>query len=102
MSLARARVSEWLQVVGVRDNGVAGLRLMEMGLVVGALVQVLGRAPLGDPLRVRLGDSDLSLRSSDAEFIDVTPAASAIGPAARAVDPAARVVAPAAIAKPAA
>lgn len=74
MSLARARVKEQLEVVGFRDHGGLSLRLMEMGLVVGAIVQVLGRAPLGDPMRVRLGDCDLSLRSSEAECIDVAPA----------------------------
>lgn len=46
-------------------------RLMEMGLIEGAEVQVVRRAPLGDPLQVRLGDYELSLRTSEAELIDV-------------------------------
>jgi len=44
---------------------------MEMGLIAGAEVEVIGRAPLGDPLQVRVGDYMLSLRTSDAENIDI-------------------------------
>jgi ferrous iron transport protein A len=44
-----------------------------MGLIAGAEVQVLRRAPLGDPLQIRLGDYELSLRSSEAELVEVTP-----------------------------
>jgi Fe2+ transport system protein FeoA len=46
-------------------------RLMEMGLIEGARVEVLGRAPLGDPLHIRLGDYELSLRCEEAELIDI-------------------------------
>lgn len=45
---------------------------MELGVIEGAEVQVVRRAPLGDPLQVRVGDFDLSLRHSDAELIDVS------------------------------
>ena len=46
-------------------------RLMEMGLIEGACVEVVGRAPLGDPLHLRLGDYELSLRRAEAELIDI-------------------------------
>ena len=49
-------------------------RLMEIGLIEGARVEVLGRAPLGDPLHLRLGDYDLSLRNDEAELVDVASA----------------------------
>ncbi len=44
---------------------------MELGLIEGTEVEVLGRAPLGDPIRLRVGDYDLSLRSNEASLIDV-------------------------------
>jgi len=44
---------------------------MEMGLIEGAQVVVLGRAPLGDPLHVRLGDYELSLRCDEAELVEI-------------------------------
>ncbi len=46
-------------------------RLMEMGLIEGAQVEVVGRAPLGDPLHLRLGDYELSLRSEEASLVEV-------------------------------
>jgi Fe2+ transport system protein FeoA len=46
-------------------------RLMEMGLIEGARVEVLGRAPLGDPLHLRLGDYELSLRREEAQLVDI-------------------------------
>jgi len=44
---------------------------MEMGLIEGARVEVLGCAPLGDPLHVRLGDYELSLRREEAALVDI-------------------------------
>jgi ferrous iron transport protein A len=47
-------------------------RLMEMGLLEGDDVEVLGFAPLGDPMEIRLRDYRLSLRRSEAARIRVT------------------------------
>ncbi len=63
-----------VRVLDVREHGPSGRRLMELGLITGALIQVLGRAPLGDPLRVRVGDFDLSLRLGDAANVVVESA----------------------------
>lgn len=52
------------------DSG-AVRRLMELGLVPGTRVEVLRRAPLGDPIELRLRDVHLSLRRSEAAFIHV-------------------------------
>ncbi len=71
MSLANAPASKSLTITGIRPAGQMSYRLMEMGLIEGANVEVLRRAPLGDPLHVRLGDYELSLRASDADLIDV-------------------------------
>ena len=71
MSLAGVSLGSRLRVTGIRFTGPQSYRLMEMGLIEGAEVLVVRRAPLGDPLQVRLGDYELSLRSSEAELIDV-------------------------------
>lgn len=44
---------------------------MELGLIAGTEVQVIRRAPLGDPMQVRVGDYELSLRRDDASLVDV-------------------------------
>jgi ferrous iron transport protein A len=71
MSLARAPLAKAVRIIGLRGTGPLTYRLMEMGLIEGALVRVLRRAPLGDPLQVSVGDYELSLRSRDAELIDI-------------------------------
>ena len=48
-------------------------RLMEMGLLEGEEVEVVGFAPLGDPMEIRLADYRLSLRRGEASRIRVTP-----------------------------
>ena len=72
MSLARVPLSQMVRVTGIRPGGCLSHRLMEMGLVEGTEVQIVRRAPLGDPLHVRLGDCELSMRCSDAELVEVT------------------------------
>lgn len=71
MSLAQVPKARQVRITGIRGAGPITFRLMEMGLLEGASVEVLGRAPLGDPLHVRLGDYELSLRCDEAELIDI-------------------------------
>ena len=73
MSLADICDGGCVKVTGVRC-GPMSCRLMEMGLIEGAEIQVIRRAPLGDPLQVRVGDCELSIRSSDAGLVDVSAA----------------------------
>jgi ferrous iron transport protein A len=46
-------------------------RLLEMGLLEGEPVEVIGFAPLGDPMEIRLRDYRLSLRRREAACITV-------------------------------
>jgi ferrous iron transport protein A len=46
-------------------------RLMELGLVPGTDIEMIRRAPLGDPLEVRVRGVHLSLRRSEACRIHV-------------------------------
>jgi ferrous iron transport protein A len=48
-------------------------RLLEMGLLEGEEVEILGFAPLGDPMEIRLRDYRLSLRRREAARVLVTP-----------------------------
>lgn len=49
-------------------------RLMEMGLLPGTKVRVVRRAPLGDPIELRLRNYSLSIRREEAALIEVEPA----------------------------
>ena len=62
------------------DRQVSG-RLMEMGLLPGTRVDAIRRAPLGDPLEIRLRGYSLSLRLADAGKIELLPeSASVVSP----------------------
>ena len=59
------------KVVAMEGSGDAVKRLMDMGLIRGTTVEVVRRAPLGDPIEVRLRGFMLTLRRSEAEHITV-------------------------------
>ncbi|GGL10522.1 FeoA family protein [Deinococcus radiotolerans] len=46
-------------------------RLMELGFVRGAPITVIRRAPLGDPVELRIGATLLALRAADLHLIRV-------------------------------
>jgi ferrous iron transport protein A len=54
------------------DDGIVQ-RLLEMGLFEGEEIEVLGFAPFGDPMEIRLRDYRLSLRRSEAARVAVCP-----------------------------
>jgi ferrous iron transport protein A len=49
-------------------------RLLEMGFCNGASVEVIRRAPLGDPIEFRLRGYCLSLRDEQAKYVQIVPA----------------------------
>jgi len=58
-------------ISGVRANGEMGRRIREMGLVPGAKIQIQGRAPLYDPIALRVMGCTLTLRNNEADYITV-------------------------------
>ncbi len=75
MILANAPLRTPMRVTRFAQVGPITYRLMELGLIEGSEVEVVRRAPLGDPLQLRLGDSELSLRSRDAAMVEVAAVA---------------------------
>lgn len=59
-------------VVAVTGDTEIRRRLMEMGFCNGAAVEVVRRAPLGDPIEFRLRGYCLSLRHEQAKHVQVT------------------------------
>jgi len=56
-------------------TGRAGLtRLRELGLTPGVKVDVVRRAPLGEPIEIRVRGSHIAMRNHEAAHIIVTPA----------------------------
>jgi len=58
-------------IAKVNAVGELGRRIRDMGLVPGASLLVQGRAPLQDPVAVRIRDFTLTLRNNEADHIHV-------------------------------
>ncbi len=58
-------------ITAVKARGELGRRIRDMGLVAGTEVRIQGRAPLYDPVALQLMDFTLTLRNSEADFIEV-------------------------------
>ncbi len=56
-------------------NGPPGVvqRLYEFGLLEGQIVEILGFAPLGDPMEIRVGQTRLSIRKAEAAGVLAEP-----------------------------
>ena len=60
------------EVVGVDLGDAAGRRMLDLGFLPGTRVQVLRRAPLGDPSLYALRCFQLCLRKADSRHVRVT------------------------------
>lgn len=58
-------------IIRVGGSGDIRHRLLDMGVVTGAEVQVERVAPLGDPVQIKIKGYDLALRKKEAEKIQV-------------------------------
>ncbi len=70
-SLAHVAAGLSVRVHDVEGSDATALRIMEMGLTPGAVVRVVGRALLGDPLELEVRGYRLSLRSAEAARVSV-------------------------------
>jgi len=59
-------------VTSVLGSGAIRRRLLEMGLTPGIRVELLRRAPLGDPIELRVRGYLLSLRADQAALVQLT------------------------------
>jgi ferrous iron transport protein A len=71
-TLDKLRIGQRARVAAMAGSDALAQRLYEMGILEGEEVEVLGFAPLGDPMEIRLRDYRLSLRRTEAARITVT------------------------------
>ena len=55
----------------INATGMINQRIRDMGLTPGTQVTVIGKAPLKDPVALRIFDTTIALRDSEADFINV-------------------------------
>ncbi|MEQ1825708.1 MAG: FeoA family protein [Pirellula sp.] len=58
-------------IVEVRGDDVVAIRLMEMGLIEGELISMIGRAPMGDPTEYSVRGYRISLRKTESSRVQV-------------------------------
>lgn len=58
-------------IKSVKAGGELGRRIREMGIVPGTEIVIKGRAPLNDPVALRIMGGTLTLRNNEADFIEV-------------------------------
>lgn len=70
-TLDRLRPGEHATVLRLSGHPGVRRRLMELGLVPGTAVQLIRRAPLGDPIELAVRGVHMSIRRSEASLIHV-------------------------------
>ncbi len=58
-------------IAAVTAAGELGRRIRDMGLVPGTAITIQGRAPLKDPVALRVMGFTLTLRNNEADYIQV-------------------------------
>lgn len=71
ISLRRMKVRQSGTITSVKVSGILGQRIREMGLVPGTVITIQGRAPLNDPVALRIMGGTLTLRNNEADHIMV-------------------------------
>jgi ferrous iron transport protein A len=71
VSLDQLRQGDRAIIAAVQCHDSLGQRLLEMGLLEGEEIEVIGFAPFGDPMEIRIRGYRLSLRRSEAARVTV-------------------------------
>ena len=71
INLREMKVNQKGTIAGVKASGALGRRIRDMGMVPGTDIVVQGRAPLKDPVALKVMGFTLTLRNNEADFIDV-------------------------------
>jgi Fe2+ transport system protein FeoA len=72
MTLDQLQKGQRARIESLLGDDLVLQRLMEMGVLENEEIEVVGFAPLGDPMEIRLRDYRLSLRRNEAARIRVT------------------------------
>lgn len=71
ISMRKMKENQSGVITDIKIDGALGRRIRDMGLVPGTEVKVLGRAPLYDPVALRVRGFTLTLRNNEADYVEV-------------------------------
>jgi len=71
LRLSEATIGKTYQVKRIEGSGFIRRRIIDMGLIPGTKVKVVGAAPLGDPIDIVARGYNLTIRKNEASKIIV-------------------------------
>jgi ferrous iron transport protein A len=71
MTFAELEPGAMAEVTHVGGRGSFRRRLLELGILPGSRLQMVGVAPFGDPLELLVRGASLSIRRAEAELVEV-------------------------------
>ena len=71
INMREMEVNQTGTITSINSVGELGRRIREMGLIPGARIRIQGRAPLYDPVSLKVMGFTLTLRNSEADHISV-------------------------------
>lgn len=71
INLREMNVDQTGTIISVGASGELGRRVRDMGLIPGKEIKIQGRAPLNDPVSLRIMGFTLTLRNNEADYIKV-------------------------------
>ena len=71
INIRNMQVNQEGTITSVKVGGELGRRIRDMGLVPGTPIRIQGRAPLYDPVALRVKGFTLTLRNNEADHIEV-------------------------------
>ena len=71
INLRQMQENQTGKIVSIKAAGELGRRIRDMGLIAGKEIRVQGKAPLYDPVSLRIMGFTLTLRNSEADHIQV-------------------------------
>lgn len=72
LNLDQLKPGQECRLNDLKIDGVVGQRLMDMGFIPGIKIKVVRNAPLVDPVELLIRDYHVSIRHSEAKYIEVT------------------------------
>lgn len=70
IKLFEGEKGDFIRITHLEIDGVMRRRLLDLGFVPGALVEVIRKSPLGDPIAFRVSQTSIALRKEESLKIE--------------------------------
>lgn len=65
IKLFEGKKGDFIRITQININGIMRRRLLDLGFVPGAIVEVIRKSPLGDPIAFRVSQTSIALRKEE-------------------------------------